>query len=372
MRHSVLEVINTSLLSGGAEHLRQLTGPLVSGGWEVTVACTEDGPVADRWRGLGADVVPIDMMRRRVNLDAVMQLRKLLRRLHPCLIHCHGTRAAFLADLARCATRRTPLIYTVHGLSFGKDMSVFGRTFYSSVEKLLCRMADHVIFVSEADAREAVARALPGRTPFSVIPNGVDARRFSPRQESRPPGPPVVATVARLVEQKGVQYLVDAAAIVCRKLPGCQFRIAGDGPLLPALRERARALGIEGNCHFLGAVAEAEELLAAADLFVLPSLWEGLPIALLEAMASGLPVIAADTAGSREIVERTGAGVIVPRRDAGALADAILSLLSDRRMAEEMGIAARRAVMENYAQDVMIRRTLELYERMTALEPDRQ
>lgn len=358
-----LEVINTSRLSGGAEHLRRLAGPLIEAGWEVTIACPADGPVADSWRGLGAKVEHVDMMRRRVNPGAILELRRLMLRLRPDLIHCHGTRAAFLGGLARRAATRAPMLYTVHGFSFRKEMTGVQRGFYLLVEKLLCRTAGRVIFVSQADADEARRRGLAGRTPCSVIPNGVDARRFAPRRAmSGSPDSPLVVTVARLVPQKGIEYLIDAAAIVHRESPGCRFQIVGDGPLLPALRARARSLGLDETLFFTGASAQVEEILAAADIFVLPSLWEGLPMALLEAMAAGLPVVATDTSGSREIIERTGAGILVPCRNAEAPARAILSLLADPSAARRMGEAAREAVVKYYSEDDMIRRTLAVYD----------
>ena len=359
--HRVLEVINTSQLAGGAEHLSQLVRVLIPDGWRVTVACTEDGPFANRWREVGAEVVHIDMMRRRINGMAVRQLRNLLRQRRFDLVHCHGTRAAFFTCLAQLGIRKTPTLYTVHGFSFRKTMSPVGRMFYRLIERFLCKRADHVIFVSYTDARDVQARRLLGSARLSVIPNGVDLERFSAQRPMERSQGPVVATVSRLVEQKGVESFVEAAGIVSRRLPGCEFWIVGDGPLRSKLATRARAVGLDGNCFFLGASEEVEKVLATADLFVLPSLWEGLPIALLEAMAAGLPVIATDTTGSREVIERSGVGILVPRRRAGALADAILRLLQDRSLRERMGVRAREAVAKHYNRTMMDKRNRCLY-----------
>lgn len=359
-----LEIINTSQLSGGAEHLTQVTAGLRASGWRVAVACTADGPVTKRWQALGAEVVPVDLMRRRDNLHAIRSIRAAMRDLRPSLVHGHGTRAAFYACLAQAGRPRTPTIYTVHGFSFDKPRPRLHRTLYTLSEAFTCRRADRVIFVSESDAREARARRLLGRTPFEVIPNGVDLARFAARPEQR--GRRVVATVARLVEQKGVEYFLRASGVVARRFPDSEFWIIGDGPLRPALAEAARAAGLNGNCRFLGASDRVDEWLARADLFVLPSLWEGLPIALLEAMAAGLPVIATDTSGSKEVIEKSGVGVLVPSRDSGALATAMERLLADAAARHRMGADARRAVAEFYGCEAMLRRTLALYERVAA------
>jgi glycosyltransferase involved in cell wall biosynthesis len=199
-----------------------------------------------------------------------------------------------------------------------------------------------------------------------VIPNaataGATASPVARSELARDDTAPLVLTVARLDAQKGIVHLLDAAAAV----PHVSFAIAGDGPDRAALEQRAVALGVSDRVRFLGHRQDVPSLLAAADLFVLPSLYEGLPLAVLEAMAAGVPVIATAIGGTDEVVRDGETGMLVPPANPAALAAAIARALAGRESASRLALAARSLVAREYSVASMVRSVSHLYEELLA------
>jgi glycosyltransferase involved in cell wall biosynthesis len=171
---------------------------------------------------------------------------------------------------------------------------------------------------------------------------------------------PVIFTAARLHNQKGHAHLLEAAALV----PDALFLLAGDGPERARLEGRARQLGIEGRVRFLGQRRDIPELLAICDLFVLPSLYEGLPLSLLEAMAAGKPVIAAAIPGNDEIIIDGKTGLLVPPGSAADLAASIRRLLSDSALAAQFAEAGKDRVVRNFSAQAMAGRVTQIYDEL--------
>jgi len=171
---------------------------------------------------------------------------------------------------------------------------------------------------------------------------------------------PVVFTPARLHAQKGHTYLLQAAA----QVPDAIFVLAGDGPERSALEELCLRLGLEDRVRFLGRREDIPELLATCDLFVLPSLYEGLPLSVLEAMASGKPVVATGVGGTDEVVVHGSTGKLVPPMDVTALAVAIGAMLRDQAMAARFGEAGRKRVAQLFSAEVMVRGVSDLYDEL--------
>ena len=199
-----------------------------------------------------------------------------------------------------------------------------------------------------------------------VIPNAATSgarAKPAPRSElARNGAGPVVLTVARLDGQKGITHLLDAVAAV----PQASFAIAGDGPNRDALEQRAMALGVSDRVRFLGHRNDVPALLAAADLFVLPSLYEGLPLAVLEAMAAGVPVVATAIGGTDEVVRDGETGTLVPPANPEALAAAIGRALFDRDRASRLALAARSLVASEYSVASMVGSVSRLYDQLRA------
>jgi glycosyltransferase involved in cell wall biosynthesis len=204
-----------------------------------------------------------------------------------------------------------------------------------------------------------------------VIPNGIGAPARATTADRTAalgvsPGDQVIGTISRLVWKRGHEELLEAAAIVTREEPSVKLAVVGDGPLRPALEARAAALGLNGGVRFLGAVPHAAGLLPHFDVFVLSSVWEGMSNSLLEAMAAGRPVVATRVGGNPEVVVDGETGLLVPPRDAPALAEAMLRLLRDRELARRFGDAAKRRVESHFTLEQMVGRMQELYDQLLA------
>jgi glycosyltransferase involved in cell wall biosynthesis len=294
---------------------------------------------------------PIGMVRDVTSLAAGV------RRTRPDVVHAHNPRVSAVAAAAvRVARgpRRPPLLATFHGVR---------RAEYRAAAILL-RGADAVACVSEdlaAGLRDAGGRALA----LPVVPNSVVVAPADPAAiaaldgELGLDGAPVVAIIGRLAPQKNHARFLAAAARVAAARPGVRFLVVGDGPLRADLAEQARALGLDARLTFTGVRHDVPVLVARADLVVLSSDWEGLPLVALEALAAGTPVLSTPVEGMRDLRDAAAAS-IVPEATAEALATGIVELLADPRRRAEMGVRGRELVAARYSGDAMV----EAYERL--------
>jgi glycosyltransferase involved in cell wall biosynthesis len=200
-----------------------------------------------------------------------------------------------------------------------------------------------------------------------VIPNGISLTAFDQTTQvdrhadgAGTTQQPIVLTIARLHEQKGLNYLLEAAVSV----PEAVFLLAGDGPDRVNLEAQAQALGLGQRVVFLGHRRDVPALLATCDVFVLPSLYEGMPLSILEAMAARKPVIATAIGGIDEVIAPDKTGLLVPPHDSGALAAAIRSLLFDRTRAQQLAANGRVRVEQDFAAEVMVRRVVQIYDEL--------
>lgn len=231
-------------------------------------------------------------------------------------------------------------------------------------------MADYIVAVSEQTRRKAIEEGIRSGKVV-MIPNGItpvpveNAERQSVRRASGFVEKDVFfLSVGRLVYQKAHEYLVAALPEVLENTPNVKVGICGDGVLRTNLELQISSLGLNDNVKLFGMQADVTKFLAAADVFVLPSRWEGLPIALLEAMSAGLPIIATQVEGVDQTVEHGVHGLIVPTESPDTLAKAILQLCRDPEMRRRMGEAARRRVLESYTTDRMCEQYLALMQQL--------
>jgi glycosyltransferase involved in cell wall biosynthesis len=237
----------------------------------------------------------------------------------------------------------------------------------SAQQRLVTAVVGRYLAVSHEVAERMRRRFRIPAHKLQVVPNAIDLTPFG---ESRPdvlratltrkPGQPIVLTVARLDRQKGHSYLLAAAA----QVPDALFVLAGDGPERASLEAAARAAGLEHRVIFLGYRSDIPDLLASSDLFVLPSLFEGLPLSILEAMAAGRPVIASAIGGNDEAVVHGGTGLLVPPADPDALAQAIRLLLSDASLARCFGAAGRAHAQREFSARRMVDRVTQVYDEL--------
>ena len=373
MRHLAL-VFYEPEPGGQAEHVRALVRGLPPGRFQVTIAC---GPVRPDWladvRAAGAEVAAL-RLGKWGGPSQIARLARWFRAQRPDLVHLHGQ---FAGGWGRAAARlaRVPcLLYTPHATEI---RSRHLRSLYALSERALARFCDAIVYVSEANRDAALAQGWVRPDQAVVIPNGVDAtglrRAAEMTGDPRPglglkAGTPLVLQAGRLHPQKGPDILLAAARQVISHKPEVVFLLAGDGPQRAALEHASAALRLGASVRILGWREDVPALMAASDVVVLASRWEGLPYALLEAMALARPCVATEVGGCPEAIEPGESGLLVPPEDPAALAEAILALLADRERAQALGQAAAKRVEERFSVHRSVAETVALYERLLAAE----
>ncbi len=327
-------------------------------------------------RQAGVAVEVVDMGREihlRDDLRALRELQQYFER-HPFdIIHTHSSKAGMLGRLAAWRAGNPAVrVHSPHAFAFVMRVPRMRRLLYLALERLAGRLTDMLVCTCESELKVAVRSRIvpPGRV--AVVRIGVDLREFHPEADVRemraalelPNRHRVVGTVGALVEQKGHEFLVEAAPLVLEQMPHTTFLLIGDGPLREPLEARATELGIGRRMRFLGHRDDVGRVLPALDLFVLPSLWEGLPYALIEAMAVGVPVVGSDIAGIADVIRSRETGWLAPVGSVEGLADAIVLALSREGMSARMAEAARELVVREHGREQMLATLAALYERL--------
>jgi len=298
----------------------------------------------------------------RYDISLVRRTLQVARSIRPALIQTHGYKADVLG-LAVGRRLGIPWLAFSHGPTAEGPMMKL----YLALDNILLRMADLVVAVSEA--RRAALEAngcAPAR--LRVVHNAMDIPPVhvvdidGVRQElGLRPDRPVIAVVGRLSPEKGHRYFIDAMAEVVRAVPGAQGLIVGEGQQERALRAQAAAMRLQEVIHFVGYRRDMSRIYPAIDMLMLPSLSEGLPNVVLEAMAYGRPVVAACVGGVPEVIENGVSGVVVDPQDAHAIAVAAVNLLGDPAARVAMGKAARNTIERRFSLRARVDRILSLY-----------
>lgn len=370
----VLEMIDRPALGGGQVHLLTLARHLDKSLFDVAVAAAPGGPLEDAARTAGLAFVPVPV-RKSLTGRVAREIASILRERRIDILHTHGG-VAGLAGRRGAAGAGTPVVvHTIHGIHYLHYRNPALRRLFVLLERRLSRGTDAVIFVSEADYDRGARLRLAPRPKMRLIRNGVEAppdegpdgerRREALRAELKLDGP-VVGAIARLHRQKGVAHLLAAAPAILERQPAAKIVVAGGGSLEDDLRRLATRLGLDRRVLLLGERTDARDLLALFDVCVLPSLWEGLPLVLIEAAWLGKPIVATAIDGVREVLRDGETGLLVPPADPAALAGAVVRLLEDPALAASLGAAARAEVPAEFSLERMIGATERLYRELAA------
>jgi glycosyltransferase involved in cell wall biosynthesis len=258
------------------------------------------------------------------------------------LVHANWTLSAAAARLARMSHHR-PVVATLQGSDvFQATRTALGASF----ARFALSRCDGITVLSNALARATSVVGVPAER-ISIIPHGVDTRRFTPPPDGE--RDKIILFVGSFIERKGVRFLLTAGADLLRKLPGYRIQLIGEGPQEPLLRDMVDRLGLSDRVQFKGFLSQDEVRIAMqrARLFVLPSLEEGLGVVLLEALACGTPIVASDVDGIPDVVTPE-VGLLVPAGSAPALASAVMELLGDANRWQRLSDAARDRAVAHY------------------------
>jgi glycosyltransferase involved in cell wall biosynthesis len=333
--------------------------------YDVHLACGEQGVLTENIEKLGVPVHIIKSLTRNINIfeDAacIRDCVNLIYKLNPSIVHAHSSKAGVIARIASrlCSV---PSVFTAHGWGFSPGTPLLRRIVAQFAEILLAPISSRVICVSESDRQLALKRGVGTRKILNTVRYGICLSATTLAQPSSQP--PRLIMVARFNEQKDQATLLKAIAQISDFSGHVDF--VGSGPSLESCKLLADDLGISQKVSFLGDRRDVPDLLTRSQIFVLATHYEGLPISILEAMRSGLPVIGSDVNGIPEEVEHDVTGLVVPPRDSYALANAIRSLAASPEMRQAMGKAARQKFEREFTIERMVRETAEIYDELLA------
>ncbi|MHB9114017.1 MAG: glycosyltransferase [Thermoleophilia bacterium] len=390
---------------GAAEHVRLLCGHLVGRGHEVTVAGPPDSMLAPPGAGLpDCSFVPIPALRREPSLSdvsALWALRRLLAEHRWDVVHLHSSKAGFVGRVAAASIRTSAVVlYTPHCFAFLAQMSERKRSAYKIIERVLRGFGEGVILVSAWERDASLAAGVVAEERSWVIHNGADPFRGEaprgvlggqagmrvdglglgrpkvpdpgvvqalaavPRDDRGGFAAPLVGTVARLRPEKGATDFVRLAARVAAANEDAHFVLVGDGPQRDECERLAASLGVAERLHLVGFRSDVASFLSVFDVFALTSRQESFPLAVLEAMALGLPTVATLVGGVGEIVVPGVTGYLVPPGDVEGAAEAVVRLLSTPAELRTFGEAAHRRYLELFVPEIFAAQTLDLYQQL--------
>jgi len=351
----------TELDIGGAEkNLFRLAVALKERGWDVEVACLSGHGEVGKWladRGIAVHYVE---MGAKLRLGWFVRLVKLIRRVKPDILHTFLFHANVAGRLANFFAGAPTVVSSVR-------VAERRRASHLYMDFLTQTLMDREVCVSEGVREHTHARAHIGWEKLVVIANPVEPLQPTrPREAMRAQlgvanADKLVLSIGRLDVQKGYEYLVEAAACVIAAHDNVRFIVAGEGDRRKTLEDEITRRGIANRFKLPGWRRDIADLYNAADIFVLPSLWEGMPNSVLEAATFALPIIATAVEGTREVIEDTRTGLLVPPRDSGALWETLEELLGDESLRREMGLKAREYVASHHTVEGFVLAHEKLY-----------
>jgi glycosyltransferase involved in cell wall biosynthesis len=385
---SVMQIVLDLKRAGAQEVVRTLAEYLQKSGCKVIVCAFADGPVRADIEKLGIKVEILKRPRYSVIflplfIVALLRIRRelanLVRTYQVDVAQTHILQMLdFLVLSLRFGTSLQVVLWTFQNVEFlpkHKHWLLKPKRFvYKWLYRLLARRADGFVAVS-AQVHQAIMKQVgPVEDKIFTICNAVDLTPFEPLRNSGKarlctqlglaPDACLIIIVGRLTKQKGHQYLIEAAPTIVAAYPNTHFLFVGEGELHDALQAQIQQINLMDHFHFLGVRDDVPHLLTAVDLFVQPSLWEGLSVALLEAMAAGKPIVATAVSGTTQAMVNGQTGLMVPITDSAALAKAIIQLLADPIQAQVMGRMAREHVALNFSAQKQAEEHLALYYRL--------
>ena len=336
--------------TGGLERVvLHLACEMVRRGHGVTICCYDkrgELATAAEEAGVKVELIP---RRRGVDLRYIWRLGRWLKKQRPYVLHMHNETALFYGTLAGRLARVPILIYTEHD-------GVFPRSLLSRwANRRLVKRLTHAVAVSEAVKQLWCQSDGIDPARVKVVPNGVPVPKIPVGQGTRSePGRLRIGTVGRLSHEKGMDVLIEAFALVKAQLPQAELLLVGDGAERPRLEGMVVERGLTDSVRFLGIRDDVPSLMTSFDIFVLPSRSEGLPLAILEAMAAGLPIVATNVGGVSEAVQDGKMGFLLPPEEPKALADAIIKLAGDEELRSSLGRLACVRFNEQYELSFMV------------------
>jgi glycosyltransferase involved in cell wall biosynthesis len=365
----VLETIRQGKIGGGESHVLDLVEEMDKSLYEPVVLSFTEGPMIDRLQSMGITtyVIPTEQP---FDISKWGLVKQILEQENISLVHAHGTRAN--SNVYWAAKRLgLPLIYTVHGWSFHPDQDPFTRYARIAGERYLSQQANVTICVSDNNLQDATKEFhLPNA---AVIKYGIDLKKFNTANSFKDirkefgikPSTVLVGYIARITTQKDPFTFIRAIAGIPASMD-IKFLVVGDGDLKPAMIQLAKELRVSSRIIFSEFRQDIPDILNAIDIYCLPSLWEGLPIGLLEAMAMKKAIVATAVDGTKEVIHHQQNGLLVPPYEYKKLASALVQLAANPDLIRAYGEKAYLEIKDQFSAASMTRKVERIYKNLAA------
>jgi glycosyltransferase involved in cell wall biosynthesis len=368
----------TRLIIGGAQENTMLTADYLDRDkWQVDILSGiqtgSEGSIIDEVRKRNIPLILEPLLIREIHplkdILALFRLIRLMKKHSYHIVHTHSSKAGIIGRWAAWVAGVPVIIHTVHGWGHHDHQHPFVRKFYILLEKLTLKITDQLIAVSGKNISKGLEDGIGQDNNYSVIRSGIELERFGHPQVDKqtmrkqlgiPSDAIIVGTVTRLSPQKAPLDFIQAATILAQKMNKVYFVLVGDGPLYDAVVKKAKANNIEHKIIMTGLRRDIPELMNCFDIFVLSSLWEGLPRVIPQAMASGVPVIATAIDGSAEIVQSERNGLLVPPGKPEYIVNAVMRLVNNPKLGKYLTGEALKS-MNEYSAQKMVERIERLY-----------
>ncbi|KPK97722.1 MAG: hypothetical protein AMJ95_07410 [Omnitrophica WOR_2 bacterium SM23_72] len=372
---NILYVITKLELGGAQKQLWSLIRHLNKEKFNIFLFTARDGLLMDDFCSLeGLTLKKSDNLERRINpfkdFLSCLEIYRYIKENDIDIVHTHSSKAGIVGRLAARAAGAKWIIHTVHGWSFNDFQSVLRRTFFIWLERWIARFSDRLVVVSEYDRLKGLSHRIGKSEQYKRITYGINPSDFLIKDKEAKnrlglkDADLTVGMVACFKPQKSPQDFIRLASVMTKKLNRLKFVLVGDGQLRGGVEKLIRKCDLDEDVILTGWRKDVQEILAALDVLVLTSLWEGLPVCVLEAMAAQKPVVATDTGGIAEIVREGQTGYLVKPHDIDQMAERLRFLLEDERLRRDMGVSAQQSLGEDFTVSNMSRNTESLYEEL--------
>ena len=379
-RYNILYLVTKLELGGAQKQAFSLMRRLNKEEYNIFLFTAYTGLLMDEALAIsGITVKRSKFLERPINplkdLLALFEIYSFIREKQIDVVHTHSSKAGIVGRLAARMARVRIIIHTVHGWSFNDYQPFWTRLMYICLERWTGGFSDRLIVVSRYDQEKGLSNNIANENKYSLIRYGIDYAEFSAEQDAGKARQElgigaddlVVGMIACFKPQKSPGDFVRLAGLINQSLPGVRFVLVGDGALRGNIEKLISKYNLRRNMFLLGWRDDIQEILSIVDVFVLTSLWEGLPISVLEAIASGKPVVATDTGGIKEVVFENKTGFLVSPGDVKTMAEKVKILLNNKDLRFKIGNNARGRLGESYRLDSMVKNTEELYKNLLSV-----
>lgn len=358
-------ITRSDVLGGASVHLLDLAKGMIEKGHQIHILVGGAGAFTEALDKNNIAYTSLTHLKRELSVQhevlGYFEIKKQLELLNPDIVHCHSTKAGLLGRLA-AKSLNIPVVFTAHGWAFTDGVGNRSQKVYAKLESILSKISDGVITVSEFDRQYGFKYNVGSPELVTTIHNGVpDIER--PTKHTQNPVPKLIM-VARFENQKDQYFLINTLAELPKNLDW-RLDLIGDGPNLQKCKDLTKSKQLDNKIIFHGQSFKVKEFLNQADIFILISKYEGFPLTILEAMRASLPIIASDVGGVKESVTAQN-GFLIPKNDNIALRTALVNLITDAKLRAQLGNNSRKAYEDNFTFDIMLGKTLAIYNKILA------